>query len=71
MGLLDSTDREILKLRLQGCEHGEIANATGCSERTVRRRFRSIRQLCVERHEQTGDISPLDSDLPMFESEAA
>ncbi len=43
LGQLDSSARRVLELRIQGTQLTEIAQATNCSERTVRRTLAQIR----------------------------
>jgi RNA polymerase sigma-70 factor (ECF subfamily) len=49
MGQLDPLDRRILELRLQGQNHAEIAAETRCSERTVIRILKSVKELLEQR----------------------
>jgi len=43
MAVLTPLQRQVLELRLQDCRWDQIATATGCSERTVRRALEQIR----------------------------
>jgi len=49
MGQLDVLDRRILELRLQGQNHAEIAAAARCSERSVIRVLKSVKELLKKR----------------------
>lgn len=51
MSALSATDREILTLRLQGEQYTAIAAAVECSERSVRRAIKRIRERYVSDHE--------------------
>jgi RNA polymerase sigma factor (sigma-70 family) len=55
-GQLESSGRRILELRLGGAQLAEIAQAAGCSERTVRRTLAQIRDLMVERRDDPGPL---------------
>ena len=48
--------RRILELRLQGAQLSEIAQATGRSERTVRRTLAQVRDLMAERRDDPGPL---------------
>lgn len=50
MRRLDSVERQILQLRLQGHNLGEIADQVNCSERTIRRALDEIKQQLRKRH---------------------
>jgi serine/threonine protein kinase len=62
MRRLNTLDREVLSRRLQGDEQSAIAQALGCSERTVRRSLTTIRQL-VKEQEAAGNVIKLPSDV--------
>jgi RNA polymerase sigma factor (sigma-70 family) len=56
---LDDLERRIFQLKLQGEQLSFIADAIGCSERTVRRTLKRIRGIVAARfEEQTGLKSP-------------
>ena len=48
---LAGNGRRVLELRLQGAQLTEIAEATGCSERTVRRTLEHVRELMAKRRD--------------------
>jgi eukaryotic-like serine/threonine-protein kinase len=54
MSGLVPVDREILTMRLQGEQHGTIADSVGCSERTVRRSLQRIRERYLAAGESEG-----------------
>jgi tRNA A-37 threonylcarbamoyl transferase component Bud32 len=55
-GQLDASARRILELRLQGAELSEVAQATGRSERTVRRTLALVRDLMILRRDDPGPL---------------
>ena len=55
-GQLDAGARRILELRLQGAQLAEVAQATGRSERTVRRTLAQVRDLMAERRDDPGPL---------------
>ena len=58
---LDGGARRILELRLQGAQLSEVAQATGRSERTVRRTLAQVRSLMALRRDDPGPLlSPED-----------
>ncbi len=57
MSGLTPGDREVLTMRLQGEQHGSIADAVGCSERTVRRSLQRIRERYIAGGESEGTPS--------------
>lgn len=68
MSDLSAIDRDILCRRLQGYQHAAIAEAVGCSERTVRRSLQRIREQYATKadcHRSEDDIAmnsvPIDS----------
>jgi RNA polymerase sigma factor (sigma-70 family) len=65
MSGLSSTDREILTKRLQGEQHTAIADAIGCSERTVRRSLQRIRDRYLASEECDEVLVPGDGDFGM------
>lgn len=59
---LPERNRQALALRLQGCEHAEIAAQLGCTERTVRRMLSEARRLMAAR--AGGDFIPSAARRP-------
>lgn len=67
MAGLAPVDREILTKRLQGEQHVAIAEAVGCSERTVRRSLQRVREhLTAAGHHEDARTSPLERDSDYF-----
>jgi eukaryotic-like serine/threonine-protein kinase len=60
MASLDCSDRELLSRRLQGQDPAAIGEAMGLTERTIRRRLQSIRELAASRQ--------ADAEEPIFVS---
>ena len=67
---LSSSDREILTRRLQGEQHSSIADAVGCSERTVRRSLQRVRDryLANDQSETTNRQVPDESNKLMTDA---